>query len=258
MTHLKSAARAAALVLLLVPAKAVATPTEPVTVQGSTTFNSRLITPYRKAIEQLAGRKLDVIANKSIHGIVALLEGRAQLAMISSQLDGELEHFRRKYPKLHVGRLKSFEVARTRVAFVTHPKVPVRRMVMSDLAATLRGEITNWSEVGGPDLPITIVTVQPGGGVPTTVRLQLLGGQLFKAPRIVEVEAPSHVLKVAAQLDGALGLTQLGLALEAPLPELQLEGRIEQELNLVTLGEPSAAARAVIDACRAIAARHLE
>jgi len=248
----------AALVLALAPAAAVAAPAESISIQGSTTFNSRLITPYRKAIEQLAGHKLDVIANKSIHGIVALLEGRAQLAMISSQLDGELEQFQRRYPNLDVGRLQSFEVARTRVAFVTHPRMPVRRMTMSDLAATLRGEITSWREVGGPDLAITVVTVQPGGGVPTTVRTQLLGGQLFKAPRIVEVEAPSHVLKVTAQLEGALGLTQLGLAREAALPELQLEGRIEQELNLVTLGKPSAAVQAVIEACRAIAAKHLE
>ncbi|MCC6779198.1 MAG: substrate-binding domain-containing protein [Hyphomicrobiales bacterium] len=258
MTYIRRAARVAALVLALAPAAAVAAPAESISIQGSTTFNSRLITPYRKAIEQLAGHKLDVIANKSIHGIVALLEGRAQLAMISSQLDGELEQFQRRYPNLDVGRLQSFEVARTRVAFVTHPRMPVRRMTMSDLAATLRGEITSWREVGGPDLAITVVTVQPGGGVPTTVRTQLLGGQLFKAPRIVEVEAPSHVLKVTAQLEGALGLTQLGLAREAALPELQLEGRIEQELNLVTLGKPSAAVQAVIEACRAIAAKHLE
>ena len=72
-----------ALASLALPAPVMA---EPVSLQGSTTFCSRLIEPYRAAIEARAGHRLDVIGNKSIHGLVALLEGRTQLAMISSSL----------------------------------------------------------------------------------------------------------------------------------------------------------------------------
>ena len=245
-------------VLALALAASAAEAVEPISVHGSTTFNSRLIEPHRGLIEQRSGQRLDIIPSKSIHGLMALLEGRARLAMISSSLDGEVAHLKAKRPDLPIDRLVGFEIARTRVAFVLHPSNPVRRMSLDQVAAVLRGGVTGWGELGGPDLPITVVTVQPGGGVPTTVRGQLLGGKAFTAPRIVEVEAPRHVVQVTRQLEGAIGLTQLGLARAAPLPELQLEGRIEQELNLVALGEPAADLRAVIEAARAVAAEHLK
>jgi hypothetical protein len=45
------------------------------TIYGSTTFNSRLIEPYKGNIESATGRRLEVVANKSINGLMALVEG---------------------------------------------------------------------------------------------------------------------------------------------------------------------------------------
>ena len=53
-------------------------------VQGSTTFTTRLMTPYKAMIEAASGHTLDVIPSKSLFGLLALLEGRAHLAMIST------------------------------------------------------------------------------------------------------------------------------------------------------------------------------
>lgn len=245
----------AGLTLSTAPAMASGSaPVETVTMQGSTTFTSRLIEPYRADIEARAGRRLDVIANKSIHGLLALIEGRTMLAMISSSLDGERELIRAKYPKLPVDELRTFEVARTRIAFAVHPTNAVRRATLADVGRILLGDIRNWREMGGPDLAVTVVTTQPGGGVPTTVRGQLLDGRSFAAPRLVEVEAASHVVKITAQIEGALGVVQLGLLRAAKVAELETDGRIEQQLNLVTLGEPGPAALAVIEAARHVAA----
>jgi len=53
-------------------------------VQGSTTFTRRLMVPHQAAIEAASGHNLTVIPNKSIHGLTALFEKRADLAMISA------------------------------------------------------------------------------------------------------------------------------------------------------------------------------
>jgi hypothetical protein len=58
---------------------------------------------------------------------------------------------------------------------------------------------------------------------------------------------------VVEQEPGALGLAQFNLVQRFNLPELQLEQDLAQELALVTLGEPTPALRAVIDAIRAAA-----
>jgi hypothetical protein len=51
-----------------------------------------------------------------------------------------------------------------------------------------------------------------------------------------------------------LGVAQLGLTQEHQLPELATNQVIEQELSLVTLGEPSPEQQAVISAVRQVAA----
>jgi phosphate transport system substrate-binding protein len=179
------------------------------------------------------------------------------MAMISSSLEGEREVLRRRRPELPVDQLQSFEVTRTRVAFVVHRSNPIRRAKLDDIAGVLTGRIRSWRELGGADMAIAVVTVQSGGGVPTTVRNQLLGGSAITPARIIEIEAPSHVLTITSQLEAALGITQLGLAHRSPVPELATDGEVEQQLNLVTLGPPDESLSAVIEAARQIAAEKL-
>lgn len=228
-----------------------------VTIQGSTTFNRGLLEPYRAGIEGMAGHRIEVVPNKSIHGLVALLEGRAKLAMISSTLDGELGILQHKYPKLDVKQLRCFEVARTRIAFAIHPTNAVRRVSLAEIAKILNGEFRSWRDVGGPDLPISVITTHPGGGVPTTVRAQLLDGKPLSPGKVIQVESAVHVVKIAAQIEGALGIAQLGLLGTANVAELQTDSRVEQELNLVTNGDPDAATAAIIQAIRQVAIEKL-
>ena len=48
-----------------------------------------------------------------------------------------------------------------------------------------------------------------------------------------------------------MGIAQLSLAKQKGLPEIATEKPVEQSLSLITLGEPTAAMKAVIDAARA-------
>ncbi len=227
---------------------------EPISLQGSTVFSARLIEPNRAVIEARAGVKVRVIPNKSIHGLVALIEGRADLAMISSALAQELELLRQLRPDLPLGRLVCVEIARTRVAFAVHPDNPVRMLALEQIRDILIGDIKRWSEVGGEATDIIKVTVQPGGGVPTTVRSQLLDGKPFSALGLVQVEASPHVIKIVAQEPAAIGVTQLGLVDGARVRELATDRVIEQQLNLVLLGVPNARQNALIEVLKSIAA----
>ena len=57
--------------------------------------------------------------------------------------------------------------------------------------------------------------------------------------------------RVVEQEPNALGFAQLSLAKQKGLPEIVTETPIEQSLSLITLGEPTPAMKAVIDAARA-------
>lgn len=220
------------------------------TLQGATTFNARLMVPYQAEIEKQSGHKLIIIPNKSNLGILALFEKRADLAMISASLEAEIVALKRTKRNLPFDRLKVFEVSRTRVAFAVHPSNPVRSADRETMRRILLGEITNWGQIGGADLPIRIVTPREGGGVPVTMENELLGGRRISAPDIIPVQIGSQVPKIVAQEPSALGLAQLSLLRQHNLPEIVIDPSIAQLLNLVTLDEPTQAMKDVIKATR--------
>src|ERR1039458_4056947 len=106
-------------------------------LQGSTTFTSTVVQPYARAVEAQTGLHLEVIPNKSNLGLMALFEHKTDLAMISTTLETEVEILRRSNPDLPLQRLKAFEIARTRAAFVIHPSNPVRRARLQDIRKIL-------------------------------------------------------------------------------------------------------------------------
>ena len=155
-------------------------------------------------------------------------------------------------------RLQAFEVARTPMAFAVHPDNPVRAITIANLRRILLGEVRNWRDVGGRDLPIRLVMVREGGGVQASVESHVLNGQKIVAPDPIRVQISSQVVKVVLQEPGALGLAQLAVVNRAHAPEMKLDDPVEQKLSLVTLGEPTPAMHSVIDAARKIASKVLE
>jgi hypothetical protein len=66
------------------------------------------------------------------------------------------------------------------------------------------------------------------------------------------------VISIVQDERGALGLAQLGVLRQHKLPELAIASPVEQQLNLVSLDDPSPAMKAVIEAARLIATAKLD
>src|SRR5262249_61531876 len=64
---------------------------ETLIIQGSTTFNRRLMEPHKETIEADAKQELTVIPNKTKPRLIALMEGPAHNAMIPASLKSESE-----------------------------------------------------------------------------------------------------------------------------------------------------------------------
>jgi phosphate transport system substrate-binding protein len=225
----------------------------PLVLQGSTTVTGRVMAPFKADIEVASGQQLTLIPNRSDVGLLALLEGGADLAMISSSLDKEIDVIKSKDPSALTDKLQGFELVRTRLALVVHPSNTVRKITSVNLKSVLLGQITNWRDLGGPDLPIRLVTVRDGGGTILTMETRLLDGRHVAAPDVIRVQNGSQVMTVVEQEAGAVGISQLRLLRERNGVELVVDHPVEQILMLVSLGEPTAAMLAVIAAARSAA-----
>jgi phosphate transport system substrate-binding protein len=223
---------------------------ENLVLQGSTTFATGLTQPFASAVEAETGHHLEIIPNKTSLGLLALLEHSADLAMISTTLDRAVEILRKSDPDLAFDRLQAFEIARVRAALVVHPDNPVRSARLQDVAKILTGEISNWKQLGGPDLPIRVVAVREGGGALASVEARLLGPAHISAPDAVRVQVGTQIVRVVAQDPGAIGITQLAIVKSSSAVEMITDESIEQILSLVSLDDPSPGAAATIEAFR--------
>ena len=241
----------AALTLMFATAVLSEAVADPLILQGSTTFNRRIMEPYEAAIEAKSGQEITVIPNRTMLGIIALMEGRAHMAMISASLESEVGKMKKAMPGLDYDRLKAFEISSTRVAFIVNPSNSVRKTSLDQIKKLLTGEITNWAALGGKDAPIRLVIVGGGGGVVTTVESELLNNQSVHGANIIYVRTALQLTGIVEQEPNAMGIAQLSLAKQKGLPEVATERPVEQTLSLITLGEPTPAMKAVIDAARA-------
>jgi phosphate transport system substrate-binding protein len=219
-------------------------------IQGSTTFNTTVLVPFGKAVELETGLQLNIVPNNSRLGLEALFAGEADLAMLSADLKSEERLLQAANPSLPYDNLQSFEIARSRVAFVIHPSNPVRNLPLDSIRRILTGETTNWKELGGLDQKILVVTVRPGGGVLATVETRLLGDGHITAPDVLRVRVGNQIVTVAEQEPGAIGLSQSSLVQVRNAAELLADPPIEQVLSLISLGAPSQNAITVIESMR--------
>ena len=140
------------------------------------------------------------------------MEGRAQLTMISASLKSEISAMQKALPGLPYDRLQVHAIYSTRIAVALHPSNRVRKASLNQVRKILLGEISNWSGLGGADLPIRVVLVGGGGGVTTVVEAELLGGQRATGPHVIYVRTPVQLVQVVEQERGVVGFAQLALA----------------------------------------------
>jgi phosphate transport system substrate-binding protein len=234
-----------ALLLFAVPMKVASA--GQVILHGSTTVTRMIISPKKAEIEEASGQQLEIVGNGSGRGIMDLVAGKAQIAMISAPLEDEAKKLNRKTPgAVDVARLKTHQIGESRVAFVVHPGNTVKSLTNAQLADIFAGKIKNWKDVGGPDLLIVIVTAQPGDGLRAMVEATLLkGGELPTETRALS--NVTQVPKVVSQLPGGIGIVA-PIAIDSSVVELRGDTPIVQPLILVTMGEETPEIRRVLDA----------
>jgi len=93
-------------------------------------------------------------------GIAALLNGTCDITETSrkvTQKEIDLANQKGIEPV-------EFTVALDGLAVVVHPQNPVGKLTINELADIFTGEIKNWKEVGGKDLPIVILSREVNSG----------------------------------------------------------------------------------------------
>ncbi|MBE9028645.1 DUF4912 domain-containing protein [filamentous cyanobacterium LEGE 11480] len=109
---------------------------------------STLSAKLKQGFEQrYQGTEVLVAAENADVALQSVAEGRADVAVIGRALsDGE-----------RAQGLTPVTIGRQKIAVITSPDNPVGNLTNAQFAQIFRGEITNWSAVGGDDVPIRLI-----------------------------------------------------------------------------------------------------
>jgi phosphate transport system substrate-binding protein len=211
-----------------------------VRLYGSPAMMERVFEPERDRLRESLGVGLFLAGIGEGNGLESLIDGECEAAMLSSPLEDALSDLAR-FGRRDVPRdLTEHVVTTERVWVMVNPSNPVPSLTRDQLEGIFRGRITNWREVGGPDL--RIIPVQPPSGSAARKALvrELLGGDA-SALRGMETAGPKDVANYVRFLDGAVGAMPL-----PALPPNYMKFRIVETaeirygMYLVTRGAPPA------------------
>jgi phosphate transport system substrate-binding protein len=213
-------------------------------IHGSTTVFANIFEPSKAKLELSTGLTLNIISNGSSRGLSDLLAGEADIGMISSSLASMAS----KVPGTEA--LTENRVGTGRVAFVTHKSNKVTELTLDQITSILKGDITNWEELGGDNKAIIIISEYKGGGIRSTVEKELLNKAPF-AGKIKELVNGTQIIKVAGQVPGSFGVASAATLTDNVIL-IKTDKKLEQPLSLITKGAPDANAQKLIDAVKAL------
>ena len=222
------------------------------TVAGSTTVLPLNQEWARILMEANPDLRISVSGGGSGHGIKSVGAGEIDIGASSRDVkSAEMD----SYPDI-----KPIAVAMDSIAIVVHPSNPLNDISMEDVAKIYAGEITNFKEIGGPDMAIDVYTREEGSGTRGSFEEQVLekykatifGGALVK---------PSNGEMRASVAGNEKGFAYLSLGyVDNTVKALNVDGiqptidnvksgsyKISRKLYLITKGTPSDLEQAFID-----------
>ena len=124
----------------------------------------------------------------SADGFSGLLDESALIGMSSRRI---LRDEARALRDAGAGNMVSPEqehiVAVDSLVVVVHPDNPIQELTTEQLQDIYTGRVQNWSEVGGPDAPINVITRQEGSGTRTVFEQRVFGENEAPLPGTAEV-----------------------------------------------------------------------
>lgn len=224
-----------------------------VSIVGSTTVSEPMEQLAEKYKETVPDANIEVQGNGSSAGIKAVADGTADMGMSSRELSEEEKGL----------GLTETVIAHDAIAVVVNTTNEVTNLTKEQIKDIYEGKITNWSQVGGKDENIIVVTREAGSG--TRGAFEELLGLLTtdKASTIIDralvSEGTGSIMATVASKENAIGYISLGYRNETvklvevdgvmPSAETVLanEYMISRPLLLLTSNNTSDEAKALLD-----------
>lgn len=214
---------------LLASAGAVAAQKKMIQIKGSDTLVNLVQILAEEFMAQNPGTGIAVLGGGSSTGIAGLTNGTCDIANHSrewKQKEIDLAVEKGKQPRF-------FVVAVDGVSIIVNAKNPLNEMKMSDVGAFYRGDIKNWKDIGGPNLPVSLYGRQSNSGTYVFMQEHVLGNKNYSTD-MKEMNGNAQIIEGVIQDAGGIGYVGVGYLYDA-------SGKIRQGIKVLKISNGGAA-----------------
>ncbi|MCL5289962.1 MAG: phosphate ABC transporter substrate-binding protein [Bacillota bacterium] len=220
-----------------------------ITIAGSTSLlpiSESLAEAYRRKNPGIA---IYIQGGGSAQGIKGASEGICDIGTISRSLHASEEKL----------GLKATTIALDGLAVILHPDNPIKNLTHQQVKKIFTGEIKNWKEINGADMPINVVNREEGSGTRDAFEQVFLGDEFRITENAVIQSSNGAVRKTVATDKYSIAYLSLGYVNEevksiaidqvAPTIENVKTGtyRFARPLIFLTPGEPAGTTKDFIE-----------
>jgi phosphate transport system substrate-binding protein len=116
------------------------------------------------------------------------------------------------------------------LSVIINAKNTLKSMTVDQIGQIYRGELANWKQVGGPDLPITLYGRQPNSGTFVFFREGVVRGDY--ANKMNQMNGNAQILEAVKKDTGGIGYVGIGYVVDG-------QGKIEPGLHVVDVAKDS-------------------
>lgn len=176
---------------------------------GGLTFYKDVVEPNAQLIKDKTGLTIKYAGPTTGLGIFLLVEGRAKAAFALDTLEESIKqaHIVAKDQGKPITIPKDLvykPFATDKLVMIVNKQNSVSAISKAQFKQIAAGKVANWKELGGPDLPVKVITGSPTTATRLVVERQALDGQPFAAGA-TEVRTTAEELKRVSHEPGAIG-----------------------------------------------------
>jgi phosphate transport system substrate-binding protein len=178
-------------------------------IKGSDTLINLVQTLAENYMQENPGAYIAVTGGGSGTGIAALINQKCDIAN-ASRLMKSKEVSRALDNGVKVNRIV---IAMDGLSVIVHKSNPIQKLTMDQIGKVFRGEITNWSELGGTDTPITLYGRQSNSGTFVFFRDAVLKGDYSQ--KMNRMNGNAQIVEAIKQDASGIGYVGVGYVKDA-------------------------------------------